>query len=107
MLRRSTHEIGSTPSTCPPLSFSQLVMKLCRLIVNDISPTRSRVHPFSKSAVAMTSAQPDLNDSPTSSWMLAKTLHLASAELVGQSMRCSCVAFKGHIVSRVRETELY
>jgi hypothetical protein len=82
MLRHSTHEIGSTPSTCPPLSFSQLVMKLCHLTVNDISPTRSPTRPFSKSAAAMTSAQRDPNDSPTSSWMLAKTLRLASAELV-------------------------
>jgi hypothetical protein len=62
-------------------------MKLCHLTVNDISPTRSPTRPFSKSAVAMTSAQRDLNDSPTSSWSLAKTLRLASVELVGQSAK--------------------
>jgi hypothetical protein len=62
-------------------------MKLCRLTSSGNSLTQSRVHPCSKSAVAMTSAQRDLNDSPTSSWMLAKTLRLASVELVGQSAK--------------------
>jgi hypothetical protein len=82
MLHHSTLEIGSTPSTCPPLSFSQLVMKLCHLIANNNSLTQSPTRMFSKSVAAMTSAQRDQNDSPTSSWLLAKTLRLASVELV-------------------------